>query len=329
MEPDTRYTLVGAAVLGLVAAAIAMLVWLSDAGSSRDARFYTIVFERQSLEGLQIGGDVNMRGVKVGRVELFTIDRENINRVKVTVRVDRRTPVSENTEAVVARNLLTGIARINLETPGRPGPPLVAVPEGERYPVIPEGASGLEQIAESANRLASTGEQALANINALLTDDNRRAFSETLAGVRDLTLGLNARLAALDAALREVDRAAQAIGGASARIATAVDGASARIGPLAGQGEALLRDSTAMVGQAQATLRELARASQALERQTEALGRSAEAAADGGLLELRASAQELRRTAEMLSQAVERLSEPRSALIGPSRRDLGPGEAQR
>ena len=52
MEPDTRYTLVGAAVLGLVAAAIAMLVWLSDAGSSRDARFYTIVFERQSLEGL-------------------------------------------------------------------------------------------------------------------------------------------------------------------------------------------------------------------------------------------------------------------------------------
>lgn len=326
MEPETRYTLVGSTVLALVIAAIFAIVWLSGSGASRDSRFYTIVFQRQSLEGLQVGGDVNMRGVKVGRVELFTIARDNINRVEVKIRVDSRTPVSENTRAVVARNLLTGIARINLETPGTPGPELTRVAAGEAHPVIPEGDSGLERIAESANRLAVSGEQALSNLNMLLTPENQKAFGETLAGVRDLAVGLGSRLSALDAALAGVTDSARAFQVSSQRIASAVEGANVQIGPLSRQAERLLTDSTAAVGQSQATLREFASAARAVERQAEFLGRRADDATDAGLLELRASAQELRRTAELLSHAVERLAEPRSALIGPSVRELGPGE---
>lgn len=336
MEPETRYTLVGAAVLGLVLAVIVALVWLSGSGRSKDSRLYTIIFERQSLEGLQVGGDVNMRGVKVGRVEQFTIDRDNINRVKAAVRVDGRTPVSENTQAVVARNFLTGIARINLETPGTPGPELTRVPGGERYPVIAEGESGLQQIAESANRLATSGEQALANLNTLMSPENQKAFGDTLAGVRDLAVGLNTRLATLDSALAGIDASARSIRKASDRIAEVVDVGARRIDPLATQAEALLRDSSLAVGDmrsaigaAQGTLRDLTQASRALERQAESLGKRAADATDAGMLELRASAQELRRTAEQLSTALERLSEPRSALIGPRSRELGPGEAAR
>lgn len=317
MEPETRYTLVGAIVLALVAAAIATLIWLSGSGNARNSRLYTIVFDRQSLEGLQAGGDVNMRGVKVGRVEMFTIGRDNINRVKVTIRVDGRTPVSENTRAVVARNFLTGIARINLETPGTPGPELTSVPDGERHPVIPEGESGISQIAESANRLALSGEQALTNLNTLMTPANQKAFSDALLGVRDLAVGLNARLAALD---------------------SAIDG----VAPLMRQSEALLRESTAAVGElraalgsgqavlgdAQTAVREFTRVSRALEQQAGALSRRADDAADAGMLELRASAQELRRTAEILAVAIERIAEPRSALLGPASRELGPGEAR-
>lgn len=336
MEPDSRYTLIGAIVLGLALAMLASIVWLSGSGRSRDSRMYTIVFERQSLEGLQVGGDVNMRGVKVGRVELFTIDRDNINRVKAAVRVDSHTPVSENTRAVVARNFLTGIARINLETPGTPGPELTQVPEGERYPVIPEGESGLQQIAESANRLAMSGEEALANLNTLMSDQNQKAFSEALASVRDLAAGLNARLAAVDASLAGLDATAKAFRRTSERASEAIDAGSARLGPMATQAETLMRDANgavtdarAALGAGQEALRQLAQASRTLERQAETLGRRADDAADASMLELRASAQELRRTAELLSVALERLSEPRSALIGPSRRDLGPGEGAR
>jgi len=157
VEPEARYTSVGATLLALVLAVVLAITWLARTGARADFRYYTIYFERQSLEGLQVGGDVNMRGVKVGRVESYTISRANINRVQVIVRVDRTTPVSTNTVAVVDRNILTGLARINLATPGDPGPELSAVQPDESYPVIPEGQSDIEQFTNAINRLANTG----------------------------------------------------------------------------------------------------------------------------------------------------------------------------
>ena len=127
MEPEARFTAIGAMLLALLVAAAAATVWLTRSGPRADLRYYTIYFERQSLQGLQVGGDVEMRGVQVGRVERFSIARDNINRVQVTIRIDGRTPVSTNTVAVVGRKILTGLARIDLVTPGEPGPELTAV----------------------------------------------------------------------------------------------------------------------------------------------------------------------------------------------------------
>src|SRR5687768_1139590 len=153
MEPEARFTAIGAMLLALLVAATAATVWLTRSGPRADLRYYTIYFERQSLQGLQVGGDVEMRGVQVGRVERFSIARDNINRVQVTIRIDGRTPVSTNTVAIVGRKLLTGLARIDLVTPGAPGPELIAIDGGEKYPVIAEGQSDLDQIAGTVNGL--------------------------------------------------------------------------------------------------------------------------------------------------------------------------------
>ncbi len=185
-------------LLTLIVAAAMASVWLSRSGVASEFRYYTIHFERQSLEGLQVGGDVNMQGIKVGRVEEFSIERGNINRVNVQIRVARRTPVSTNTLAVMSRNLLTGIARVNLETPGTPGPELEEIPDGEQYPVIAEGTSDFEQITRTANSLVITAEASLKKLDSLLDEGNRQAFSEMLAGVRDLAVGLHKRLDTID-----------------------------------------------------------------------------------------------------------------------------------
>ena len=73
--------------------------------------------------------------------------RRKFNRVRVVVRVDGRAPIRVNTVAVVTRNFVTGIAAITLVTPEPAGEVLAAVPEGERYPVIGEGRSDLDEIA--------------------------------------------------------------------------------------------------------------------------------------------------------------------------------------
>jgi hypothetical protein len=320
MEPDTRYTLVGASLLALIAAAVLAFVWLSNIGSAADYRRYSIYFARQSLEGLQIGGDVNMRGVNVGRVENYQIRRENINSVKVTIRVARRTPVSTNTRAVVARNLVTGIARINLETSGVPGPELVEAPTDEDFPVIPEGLSNLDQMTETAANLAQSAQIVLANANKLLTEDNRKAFSQTLLGLRELTRGLNRQLDAFAATAASIQSSAVAIEQSSRQVGAAAEKFGDGMVPLTQQAQATLKEM-------QTVLQEFAKTSRSIERDAAKLALRADDTADVGMLELRATAQELRSSAELLARTLDRLHDPRAALVGPRATQVGPGEA--
>ena len=315
MEPEARYTTVGATLLALILAVVLAIAWLAHTGARTDFRYYTIYFERQSLEGLQVGGDVNMRGVKVGRVESYSISKENINRVRVNIRIDRDTPVSTNTVAVVDRNILTGIARIHLATPGQPGPELAAVQPGESYPVIPEGQSDIELLTSAMNRLAITGTAALSNMEQILSKENREAFGAALVNLRDLSADLAKRTGRLDEVADALAKSALEFAESSRDIAAAVERVSVGAQPA--------------MKQADATLRELARAVQALERETTALAKRLDTTADSGLNEIRATAEELRASAQILSRTADRLQDPRAVIYGPNAAQLGPGERLR
>jgi len=333
MEPETRYTVIGAVVLALIGAAVFAYIWLSSSGRASDFRYYTIYFEKQSLSGLQVGGDVNMRGITVGRVESYRLSRDNINRVKVDVRVARDTPVRENTKAAVSRNVLTGIAHINLATPDIPAPELLEAPPGERFPVIAEGSSNLDQITDSLTRMAASATITLDRANHLLNDDNQRIFSEMMVSIRDLSVGLNARLGSMERAARSVDATALVFQKSARDLTRSVQQVVAGLQPLPEQASDTLRE-------AQATLRELTRATRSLERDigqavvrlegnsTNVLQR-ADDTMDLGLLELRATAAELRASAELVSRTLDQLQDPRAALVGPGQRQFGPGERPR
>jgi len=315
VEPEARYTSVGATLLALIIAIVLAVTWLARTGARPDSRYYTIYFERQSLEGLQVGGDVTMRGVKVGRVESYSISSKNINRVRVIIRIDGDTPVSTNTVAVVDRNILTGIARINLGTPGEPGPELAAVQAGETYPVIPEGQSDIEQFTNAMNRLANTGAAALSSVEQLLNKENRETFGAALANLRDLSGALATRMSRLDDVSDALAKSAVEFGKSSREIAAAVERVGAGAQPA--------------FKQAEATMRELARAVRALESETTTLAKRLDHTADTGALEIRATAQELRATAEIFARAADRLQDPRAVILGPGAAQLGPGERMR
>jgi phospholipid/cholesterol/gamma-HCH transport system substrate-binding protein len=332
MEPETRYTVIGAVVLALTGAAIFGFLWLSSTGRDSDFRFYSIYFERQSLEGLQVGANVNMRGVTVGRVEQYSIQPDNINRVKVLIRVARETPVRVNTKASVSRNVLTGIARIKLDTPGVPGPVLDQVAAGERYPIIPEGVSGIDQITDSASRLAESADAALLRLNTLLGPENQQTFAALLVNLRDLSDGLNKRLALLDKSAAGLDQgmatvrqSADLIARSAKRLADSAEPVAKEAGTTLQEAQAALRELT----QATRTLeRDLSRSLQTLEKDGAAVLRRSDAALDIGTLELRATAQELRSSAERIARALDRLQDPKAALLGPGEQQLGPGEAR-
>ncbi len=310
MEPEVRYTLVGAALVGLVLALALTMVWLTRGGASAELRYYTSHFEHTSLEGLQVGGDINMRGIKVGRVEEYSISRDNINRINVTVRIDRKSPVSDNTVATIGRNILTGLASISLVTPGAPGPELTKIAPGEEYPVIAEGESS--ELNAAVDRFALAGASAFDSLDQLLNKENRQAFAATLANLRELSGALAQRVGKFDAVADALVRNSNQFAKSSREIAAAVDRVSASSQPVASQAEVTLRD--------------ISHAVQSLERETSAVATKLDGAADSSALEISATARELRATAEILARAADQLKDPRALILGPSRGQLGPGE---
>jgi phospholipid/cholesterol/gamma-HCH transport system substrate-binding protein len=333
MEPEARYTLIGSILLAIIVALVAGFVWLSSSGRASDFRFYTIYFERQSLEGLQVGGDVNMRGVKVGRIENFTISRDNINRVKVTIRVARATPVSENTTAVVARSIVTGLARINLDTPGTPGPELVSVAAGERYPVITEGTSNLDQIADSVSKLASQADIALENLNSVMGEKNQKSLTQALTAIRDLSIGLNRRLATVDDMAASFQASSTAFQGLSRDLSGASGKVANAVAPVGDEATQSLREATETLKQLRQSSvnleRDVAKSLAVLNQGVTGLTARTDDAVDVGLNELRATTAELRSSLAIVSRTLDRLQDPKAILIGPSNSQLGPGEEAR
>ena len=278
MEPEARYTAIGAVLLVLVLALAAAAVWLTRSGARAEVRHYTVYFERQSLQGLQVGSGVDMRGIQVGRVERFAFSRDNINRVEVTLRVAGKTPVSENTVAVVERKILTGLARIALETPGKPGPELTLVQPGEQYPVIAEGQSDLEEFADAVNRLATTGASALVGVNELLNEQNRKELMATLAGLHTMSQ-------AMAGAAQDLARSGRQIAAAAEKAGTAAQPAA---------------------DQTTATLRDISRAAQAFEQEFRATAQ-----------ELRSSAEVVSRAADRLDDPRALVFGPTQQQLGP------------
>jgi phospholipid/cholesterol/gamma-HCH transport system substrate-binding protein len=331
-------------VLALVIALAGSLVWLKNVGGRDEFNRYTIHFEQQALDGLDVGSDVKLRGVKIGRVEDYALSDDGFNRVRVQVRVDRRAPVTTHTVAVVTRNYVTGLAAINLVNREPGGEPLTAVPPGETLPIIAEGRSDLDQFAGRFNEVGELASDALQSMNRLLATENRELLMDTLRGVRDLAVGLEQRLAALDRTLVQVGSAAGALGSASLRIAaageriagvsetagerlaTVAEDAGGRIAGTTTRVERTLDQTDLALAEARRSLAQVTTALLELQRQTLATVKRLEDSAVNADDQLGSATTELRATTEAMTRLLDRLRDPRSALLGPAPGQLGPGE---
>lgn len=312
MEAESKYTYVGLALVVLVAALVTGVIWLNRTGARADFNYYTIYFERQPLDGLQLGADVDMRGIKIGRVEDYQLQPENINRVKVNVRTDRRAPVRTNTVAIVTRNFVTGIAKVSLITPEPLGPPLTEIRADQKFPVIPEGESNLDALAGKVNQLGDMAAETLESLNDVLKPRNRVAFTETLDNLRKLTAGLNTRLAEVDKTMTALNKAMADMGSASDRIARAAEDAGKDLAPT--------------IRQTETTLKDISAAAISLEKQVSTLSRDFGSAANATEEQLTSAVIELRRTVESMNRVLDRLQDPRAALLGATKTQRGPGE---
>lgn len=312
MEAHAKYTYVGLALIALVIALVTAVIWLNRTGSRADFNYYTIYFQRQPLDGLQIGADVDMRGIKVGRVEDYALLADVINRVRVTIRTDKRAPVRTNTVAIVTRSFVTGIAKISLITPEPAGGPLTEAPPDQNYPVIAEGESDLDALAGKFNRLGDVAADTLENLNDVLQPRNRAALAASIKNLREVTENLIKRTAELEKTMATFNTAAVQVGRAGERVAELADSANGQLGPAIRQTEQTMKDVSA--------------AAATLEKQATLIAQNFGDASSTTDEQLTVAVSELRSTIEATNRLFERLQDPRAALFGASKSQRGPGE---
>ncbi len=326
MEAEAKYTYVGLAVIALLLALAGALVWLKGAGARGDFNYYAIYFQEQALDGLQVGGEVNLRGIKIGRVEDYTLSPTKLNRVRVEIRVDRRVPVRTNTVAVVSRNFVTGIAAIALVNREPAGEPLTAIPAGDNLPVIAEGESDLAEITGRVAQVGDLASTALTNLNQLLAPENRKDVMATVKNLRDLTEGLTQRLAALDRTLGRADAAAESIAAAGARLGKAGDRV-AMVVERSGSGlDTAVGQTGLALQEARTALARVVTSIETLQQQAGSTAQRLEQSAVNLDDQLTVATNELRLSAEAATRVLDRLRDPRAALLGPGKAQLGPGE---
>ena len=143
MESKTNYTIVGISVVVLLFGLIAASLWLSE---GFDHKFYHkyMVYMREAVTGLSEGSLVKYNGVKVGKVDSISLDK-NPSVVQVVLDIQDGTPITVATEAYLIPQGITGTTYLGLSVTSADPTPLKAEPGG-LYPVIPYKPSLLYQV---------------------------------------------------------------------------------------------------------------------------------------------------------------------------------------
>lgn len=211
METEARYTLVGGVVLVASLLLAASLIWLMGGADSVSYRYYTIYFHKQSMDGLDINSAVKLRGVKIGVVTDYNFVAGSQEAVRVNVKLDESTPIHVNSQAYIKRNIVTGLATVEITNPDAASPLLTAVPNQEQYPVIAEGSSDLDKVTTDLSQMAAKGALLLNRMNMLLSDENRSAVATTLHNMQTLTTALEANKQLAKETVASINSAADAV----------------------------------------------------------------------------------------------------------------------
>ncbi|MGZ8305757.1 MAG: MlaD family protein [Allosphingosinicella sp.] len=228
METRSNHILVGAVVLGMIAALALFVVWLSQAGGDQDKK-YDILFS-QAVEGLAKGSAVTFSGVPVGQVESINLMPDTPQFVRIRISVGEETPVIVGTTATM-KATFTGIASIQLDPPERdprrrrvdrpivcpPVRPEAQCPFG--VPLIPTKPGALGQLLNSAPELLERVSALTARLTELLGDRNQNSIAAILENVQVISRNLAERsdeiaatLAEARVAIRQTGVAAQEMG---------------------------------------------------------------------------------------------------------------------
>lgn len=242
METRSNQVLVGSITLGLLAALVIFVVWLSQVGGGGDKKFD--IFFQQSVEGLAKGSSVTFSGVPVGQIESINLVPASPQFVRVRITVNEETPVLEGSTATIRGVGFTGVSQIQIDPPPAPaqgqqprrGNPIRCPEQNAQsecpygVPVLPVRPGALTSLLNTAPELLERVSTLTERLTELLSDRNQESIAGILDNLEQVSRSLAERgpeiaatLAEARVAIRQAGDAADRIGQLATATTTLVD----------------------------------------------------------------------------------------------------------
>lgn len=226
METKANYVLIGSFVLMAAGALALFTLWIAGNPLNRAYADFDVVFNGP-VNGLSEGGEVRFNGIKVGEVRTLRLDREDPNNVIAHIRVDAQTPVRTDSIAQLNFMGITGVTFIQILA-GDPKKPMLTPVNGVT-PRIRSSRTLVDELFQGGQDLLGVSGETIKRLNLLLSEDNLRHFSSTLASVDKAAARISSQDGLIQAATKafvRIDTAAAALESAS----KSVDAAAGSIG---------------------------------------------------------------------------------------------------
>ena len=269
METRSNQVLVGSITLGLLAALVLFVVWLTQAGGGGDKRYD--IFFQQSVEGLAKGSSVTFSGVPVGQIESINLVPDSPQFIRVRITVNSDTPVLDGSTATIRGVGFTGVSQIQIDPPAAPQagqrrPPRreIRCPEQNAQsecpygvPVLPVRPGALTSLLNTAPELLERVSTLTERLTELLSDRNQESIAGILDNLEQVSRSLAERGPEIAATLAEARVAIRQAGDAADRIGQLASSTTTLIDQ---NGRPLINDLRQTLRSAQGSMAQLERA---------------------------------------------------------------------
>lgn len=221
METRANYVIVGIFTIAAVLAAFAFVYWTAAIGD----RGETVLLRFRipgSASGLTPGSAVLFNGVRVGNISRVYIDVTNPSAAIADAEVDRVTPVTKSTQAVIGLAGLTGTANIEMNGGDLSEPNLFAeAAAGGRVAEIVANPSAVTNLLQSAQQIFQRAERIMDDIEGF-TSEARQPLIKTVENAQKFSDALAQNADGIDKFLSSVSEMSEELAGLSGKLDGAI-----------------------------------------------------------------------------------------------------------
>lgn len=217
METRANYVVVGLFTVLAVVAAFLFVYWTAGVGDKSDMVMLRFRIPG-SASGLSRGSFVLFNGVRVGDVQNVYIDTTNPSAAIADAMVNRTTPVTRSTEAVIGLAGLTGTANIEMRGGNLQEPNLFAEAEkNHKVAEVTASPSAVTNLLQTAQDILTRANTVVADLEQF-TKESRQPLTQTAENVRQFTDALAKNSGGIDKFLSSATDLADEISGLSAKL---------------------------------------------------------------------------------------------------------------